>query len=335
MNVHGSYRKLLENSRQAILAAIEIYNKPNFGYREEIFSILLINAWELIILAILSKNKVRIFEKKNRNAHYKTLRFEEAIRSAEKYFPKGMEKNAVIENISLLREYRNLATHYYNKAQDKQVIYALSQASIKNYRDLLKENFDTDIAEEVNLVLLPLSFTEPPDFVHFLQGVKKSDYSPLIADLLVKLEESDSNENFDTNRLVTRCAVKIDYTGNIEHADIIATRDTNSSADVIVKSVNPDHSHPFYQKDIIGTSPASKHKKLEHEINSNDFQAIVWKWKKKEDDDCCWVSKKGGSPRYSQNIISFINSLTVKQIKDAKSEYNNRPRKSDKEKDTQ
>ena len=57
MKVTGSWRKLLENSRQAIVGAIETYNKPKFDYREEVFSILLTNAWELLFLAILSKIK--------------------------------------------------------------------------------------------------------------------------------------------------------------------------------------------------------------------------------------------------------------------------------------
>jgi hypothetical protein len=36
---------LLEKSVHAALSAIEIYNKPDFKYREESFSILLVNAW--------------------------------------------------------------------------------------------------------------------------------------------------------------------------------------------------------------------------------------------------------------------------------------------------
>ena len=41
--------KLLANSLAAILSSIEIYNKPDFKYREEIFTILNINAWELLL----------------------------------------------------------------------------------------------------------------------------------------------------------------------------------------------------------------------------------------------------------------------------------------------
>jgi Domain of unknown function (DUF3644) len=47
-----SSSQLAEKSMAADLAAIEIYNKPNFVYREESFSIL-INAWELLLKAKL------------------------------------------------------------------------------------------------------------------------------------------------------------------------------------------------------------------------------------------------------------------------------------------
>jgi len=57
MNLRGSYKALRNNSKAAILAAIEIYNKPQIEYRDECFTILLINAWELLLKAMLSKNK--------------------------------------------------------------------------------------------------------------------------------------------------------------------------------------------------------------------------------------------------------------------------------------
>jgi hypothetical protein len=42
-------QKLLENSLSAALSSIEIYNKPDFKYREEIFTILNVNSWELLL----------------------------------------------------------------------------------------------------------------------------------------------------------------------------------------------------------------------------------------------------------------------------------------------
>ncbi|MEC4746890.1 DUF3644 domain-containing protein [Methylomicrobium sp. Wu6] len=42
---------MLEKSVAAMLSAIEIYNKPDFKYREETFSVLCINGWELLLKA--------------------------------------------------------------------------------------------------------------------------------------------------------------------------------------------------------------------------------------------------------------------------------------------
>src|SRR5580704_11390606 len=40
-----------QKSVQAAIAAIEVYNKPNFSYREEAFALLMANAWELLLKA--------------------------------------------------------------------------------------------------------------------------------------------------------------------------------------------------------------------------------------------------------------------------------------------
>jgi len=44
-------RALLNKSIGAMISAIEVYNKPSFRYREETFSVLAINAWELLLKA--------------------------------------------------------------------------------------------------------------------------------------------------------------------------------------------------------------------------------------------------------------------------------------------
>ena len=42
-------QELVDKSIAAMVSAIEVYNKPDFKYREETFSILAINAWELLL----------------------------------------------------------------------------------------------------------------------------------------------------------------------------------------------------------------------------------------------------------------------------------------------
>ena len=43
--------KLVDRANAATVAAIEIYNKPDFKYRAETFCILAINGWELLLKA--------------------------------------------------------------------------------------------------------------------------------------------------------------------------------------------------------------------------------------------------------------------------------------------
>lgn len=51
MKVNKTYRSLLDKSIGSMLSAIEIYNKPAFHNREEVFAILAVNSWELLLKA--------------------------------------------------------------------------------------------------------------------------------------------------------------------------------------------------------------------------------------------------------------------------------------------
>lgn len=55
-------RRLLNKSIAAMISAIEVYNKPDYKYREETFAILSLNAWELLLKAFIlsqTENDVR------------------------------------------------------------------------------------------------------------------------------------------------------------------------------------------------------------------------------------------------------------------------------------
>lgn len=107
MNLRGSYTSLRNNSKAAMLAAIEIYNKPQIAYRDECFSILLVNAWELLLKAVLSKNKQRVFYPKERTQPYKTFSVVDGLIKAKGFFPFSIQYEPVAKNINALLTYRN------------------------------------------------------------------------------------------------------------------------------------------------------------------------------------------------------------------------------------
>lgn len=320
MNPFGSYRKLLDNSKQAIIAAIEIYNKPNFSYREEIVSILLINSWELLFLAILSKNRQRIFKPKSRDQNYQTWSFDESIKKTKDFFPASIDYRVTIENLALLKKYRNNATHYYNHLENAHSVYVLAQAAIKNYRDLALEIFQSDIVNYVSLVLLPLSFNEQPDFIQFFRNIQKKNFSPLVHELF-QVMKSLEDKNLDTSRLLTQCTIKLESTKKITTADIFVGIDNNNNSGTVILSPprDPNKTHPFSRKDVL-----IKLKNEGHAVDSHSFEAICAKYNLKEGNTYAWKSnRKASAWCYTSEIVKFIKKLTVKDIESTKLHYKN------------
>jgi hypothetical protein len=125
---------LVDNDIEAAISAIEIYNKPSFRYREETFSILMLNAWELLLKARIlkeNKNKLRSIEvwektkksarsnrkvtpKKNRAGNTMTIGVIAAAHIVQNYKKDSVDAYC-IENISLLMEIRDNAIHFRNK----------------------------------------------------------------------------------------------------------------------------------------------------------------------------------------------------------------------------
>ena len=125
-------RQLLEKAVAAMISAIEVYNKPDFKYREETFSILAINAWELLLKAKwldLNDNKIRslyVFtnKKKADGTDYKYPKVK--LTGCGNPFTHSLEYLATILrdqnildraaylNILALREVRDSSTHFYN-----------------------------------------------------------------------------------------------------------------------------------------------------------------------------------------------------------------------------
>lgn len=172
-------QELVEKSVAAMVSAIEIYNKPDFKYREETFSILAINAWELILKAKwLSENQNRvralyIMERKT-NAQgkpYKHLKvkltecgnpFTHSLDYlAKKLVEKGMFADAAFKNIKALSEIRDSSVHFYNRNS----LFALrlqevGSAAVKNFVKASQDWFNVDLAG-FNFYLMPLAFLSP------------------------------------------------------------------------------------------------------------------------------------------------------------------------------
>jgi hypothetical protein len=333
MNYRGSSRHLFRNSKSALLAAIEIYNKPGFLYREECFVILLLNAWELLLKAIISKSGGSIYYPKKRGEPYRTLSMNDAFVKAEKFFSKKIQSLPLRANLGLLSTYRDNAVHFYNEPKFGVLIYSLSQTSIVNFKDLLLEVFGKNLADDITWQLMPLGLEAPIDPITYLsQGSKAKDLEntavkQFISTLAANIKEVE-DAGADTGRLLTVFNISLQSVKKIQNADFVVGIDNTKIGTtgplVITKLKDPNITHPFRQKKIL-EDIKNLHGKT---FTGHMFQAICYKFKFKDDPTYCWKSAEGELTRYSQEIINRIRSLTSKEVDDSLQAYRNRFKKS-------
>lgn len=168
--------EILKKSIAAMIAAIEIYNKPDFKYREETFSILAVNSWELLF-----KSKWLRINNNNINSLYvyENIKKRDGSRGKRKiikqtkannpythsleYLAKKLEERKLLDsvlkkNIDALTEIRDSAVHFYNKSPLFSLrIQEIGSATLKNYVILAKEWFNINLSE-FNFYLMPLGF---------------------------------------------------------------------------------------------------------------------------------------------------------------------------------
>lgn len=196
-------RELLDRAIDAMIAAIEIYNKPEFRYRAESFIILATNAWEL-----LSKAKWLADHNNDLRSLYvregsgsKRKRFKRTasgipITHGLQYLARKLKESGVLDerayrNIEILNEYRNISVHLYHRDPKlAEVLQEIATAAVKNFSSAVKDWFNVDLSQ-YNFYLMPLAFVSPPPLakgmvltsaekklLKFIDGQRKEDDDP-------------------------------------------------------------------------------------------------------------------------------------------------------------
>lgn len=219
------YLRFFDKSIAAITAAVEVYNKPAFAYREETFAILALNAWELLLKAKVVKDAqndvraIRVYEsrrtkdgslskkkylKRNRAGNPQTISLNACILRLES--SQSRLEVEVKNNLEALTEIRDNSVHFVTASSllSRQA-QELSAAAVKNFVLLARQWFNRDISSSLQLVL-PLSFVATSTSVDSV--VVSADESRLIQHLerLANIE-GRGNSLFD---VAVRLQVKLD-----------------------------------------------------------------------------------------------------------------------------
>lgn len=211
MKINKTYRSLLDKSIASMLSAIELYNKPNFQYREETFAILVVNAWKLLLKAIIlrqnryklrslyvlkpcinkdgTKSTTRKYVDKNRSGNPKTISIMEtlSILDNKKYLPTNLR-----DNIEALIELRDNSIHFANMDDISRQIQELGFACIKNYITLIKEKKIEIDMSNYNFYLMPLAYVSSNMVSESVLTEETKNYLTLVKSKIAK-EESDQN----------------------------------------------------------------------------------------------------------------------------------------------
>lgn len=173
-------KELLDKAIAATVAAIEVYNKPDFLYREESFSVLAVNGWELLFKAkwlANQGNNVRslyVLEPitlkdgiKGKRKIVKLTRSGNPLTHsisflAKKLVETGELDDVVWRNLQALIEMRDTSVHFYNHGSAFSIrLQEIGAASLRNFVALVVQWFERDLSE-FNFYLMPLAFVAPP-----------------------------------------------------------------------------------------------------------------------------------------------------------------------------
>ena len=148
-------------AREALLAAVEICNKPTVEYREQTATFLLVNAWEVLIKArIVQENggKIQAIYRRLRNSNRFRYSADGEVLTIEIRGAVNRSKlpEEVRSNILGLVKIRNRAAHLGVLVPElKQAILEFSAASVQNFVKTYGEWFGESIKAPY---LLPLGF---------------------------------------------------------------------------------------------------------------------------------------------------------------------------------
>lgn len=207
------YKELLHKSVAAMIAAIEVYNKPDFHYREETFSIIAVNAWELACKAYilkLSDNRLKtlyVYERlkkkdgsPSKKQKIKTGKSRNPITHSLEYSLNLIESlsgkplpEALKVNIMALDALRDNSIHFYNRG----LLFAkrlqeLGSATLKNYVLALGEWFEMNLSQ-YNFYLMPISFFAEAQIA---EGLVLNKEEKRFLDFIDILEQETPNSGF-------------------------------------------------------------------------------------------------------------------------------------------
>lgn len=318
-----SIKRLADNSLSAMLSAVEVYNKPQMTYRDEVTVMLVVNASELALKATLRQKNRSIFYPKQRGERYRSIGIDDALGrvSANNLWPANIDGPATTANIKALTEYRDRAIHLYNAQGLGAVIYPFLQQNVLNYRDFMLAKFKKDLADSMTWQLLPLGATAPADAVQFMKvdrnATMVAEVEEFINELRHLMDEAQDSGG-DTARVATVYDINMQSVKKMSSADLVVAVSPTADGQVAVRKTDPNQTHPYSATDLLAKVNA---KRKGRKLTSYDVQAICWKEMLRDNAKYAWKHSNGASHVWSGDALSYLASLPDERYDTLRSQY--------------
>lgn len=307
--------RLKNKAIEAFLLAIEIYNKPTIKYRVEGFALFVVNAWELMLKAVIVKRdgEQAIYFQDNQN---RTVSLEGCIR---KVFTN--EKDPLRLNLEKIIDLRNTSTHFITEEYEA-VYVPLFQANIINFSAKINEFLNVDITDYIpeNFLSLSVSF-------HVIdEGQIRGKYSDAVSARLLESAQKIANLcSVNGSRFAITVThehyitKKIGDTTNVMRI----AKEGEDPLMIVQKKTDPTKTHPFTAQslmDCLNDKLRRTNVKLTFhgepaKINQFHFTNLCKHFGIKENSQYCFVNNiyKKNQYSYSKSTIDFLFEMLSKE----------------------
>ncbi len=334
-------KALLRKSKDNMLLALELYNRPSLENKIDGFVMLFCAAWEQLLKAMIIENKGEktIFRKTGKKGIKETISLRECL---DLVF---VTSDNIKENILKITDLRDKAIHLL-MPEIQAVASRLFQSGVFNYSSKFEEFSEVPFINTSNTGMISLvgEFSTPP------LSMLKSVYGNA-ADDIIKLAENLTKSIEDSNDIAY--AIPLNVTLHFakkgeEGTQIVLTKAEDGMAGlkdalVIEKSVDAERTHPYkqgtaideiskrlkdkYDENFLKEHLPSRKNDISY-FNPNCFQSMIHKlsWKNSNNKYHHFLST-ANTHLYSEAAITTIIDKIVKNtnyLLEAKKSYSNR-----------
>lgn len=301
----GLKGKLLENSIEAYVMALETINRLSIKYRMETFAYLICNAWELMLKAKIiqdSGDKKAIYHKKNRGERRRSLALRACLKDV---FPK--ENDPTRRNVELMADLRDEATHLVISQVPKDVL-ALFQACVLNYHKRLNEWWGISLSDRVPVGMMTIVYDLSPDQLDLNSVDLRKRLGADAAKCLMEFEAKLRQESEDLGRSA-EFSIPVNYklalVKDVGDADIsLTTGGAGETVGVLEIPKDPGKTHPYRQKELVEQANVELEGTT---INKHDVECVVKIHNVKKKSNFYYQGQVKGSPgQYSQEFAEWM-----------------------------